>query len=146
MPGSRVVQSPVLLCPVLPCAMLLCPVLPCALLLCPVLPCAMLLCPVLPCAMLLCPVLPCMMPSCPRDAAAVLLPVPHSFLSRVLQGPRVGETLVKPSGEQLGRLMALVGEGKLRLTVSASFPLAEAAKAAAQVDGGHTRGKVVLTV
>ena len=40
----------------------------------------------------------------------------------------------------------LIGSDAVRLEVALSVALAEAAKAHDQVAGGHTRGKVVLTV
>ena len=40
----------------------------------------------------------------------------------------------------------LISEGKLKLEIALSVPLAEAAKAHEQVETGHTRGKVVLTL
>lgn len=40
----------------------------------------------------------------------------------------------------------LIAAGKVKLEVALSVPLADVAKAHAQVETGHTRGKVVMTV
>eukprot|EP00887_Chlorella_sp_A99_P006514 scaffold3.g6514.t1 len=62
------------------------------------------------------------------------------------RGPAVGTVFVQSSGEQLQQLADLVGAEKMRLEVSLSLPLEQAGAAHMQVDTGHTRGKVVLTV
>jgi NADPH:quinone reductase-like Zn-dependent oxidoreductase len=62
------------------------------------------------------------------------------------RAPAVGRVLVAPSGEQLERLSALVAAGKLRPHVAASLSLERAAEAHARVEGGHGRGKIVLTI
>ena len=48
--------------------------------------------------------------------------------------------------ERLEALNRLVEEGKLRVAVEAVFPLDQAREALERVAGGHTRGKIVLTV
>jgi len=50
------------------------------------------------------------------------------------------------SAERLTRLTRLFDEGKLTIPVSATFPLENAADAHRQVETGHNRGKVALTV
>uniref|UniRef100_UPI000A423966 NADP-dependent oxidoreductase n=1 Tax=Herbidospora sakaeratensis TaxID=564415 RepID=UPI000A423966 len=45
---------------------------------------------------------------------------------------------------RLAELLDLVASGELRVTVRAAYPLEEAAKAHADVESGHGRGKVVL--
>ena len=50
------------------------------------------------------------------------------------------------STELLNDLAARVVRGELRLTINATFPLAEAAEAQRQSEAGHGRGKIVLTV
>ena len=54
--------------------------------------------------------------------------------------------LVHPDGKELEELARLLDEGKLKVEVSATFPLAEAAKAHELSEAGHVRGKVVLHV
>jgi len=54
---------------------------------------------------------------------------------------------VRPSGYDLGEhINPLVHEGALRPHVEATFPLEEAAAAMERLEGGHVRGKLVLTV
>jgi enoyl reductase len=50
------------------------------------------------------------------------------------------------SAETLAELAALAASGVLRLSIWRSFPLAAAAEAHREVETGHVRGKVVLTV
>ena len=54
--------------------------------------------------------------------------------------------LVRPNGAQLAELAALIDAGKIKPHVSATFPLAEIAKAFEQSQSGRTRGKIVLTI
>lgn len=49
-------------------------------------------------------------------------------------------------GEILDRCAELFTAGRLRVEVSATLPLAQAAEAHRRVEAGHTRGKVVLTM
>jgi len=53
---------------------------------------------------------------------------------------------VRPNAEQLGELAHLVADGKLRVEIAATYPLDEAAAAYAELESGHTRGKIVVTV
>jgi NADPH:quinone reductase-like Zn-dependent oxidoreductase len=54
---------------------------------------------------------------------------------------------VRPSGYDLGEhVTPLVNEGSLRPTVQQTFPLERAADAHELIEGGHVRGKLVLTV
>ncbi|UGY93008.1 NADP-dependent oxidoreductase [Streptomyces gobiensis] len=50
------------------------------------------------------------------------------------------------SAERLAELTALYDEKKLRIEISKSFPLDQAADAHREVETGHVRGKVVLTI
>ncbi|WP_019819646.1 NADP-dependent oxidoreductase [Saccharomonospora saliphila] len=50
------------------------------------------------------------------------------------------------SAELLAELAALAADGALQLPVSNTYPLAEAARAHREVETGHVRGKVVLTL
>lgn len=56
---------------------------------------------------------------------------------RGIRGPR--------TAARLSELVRLVEKGDLQVTVSKVFPLADAALAHVEVEGGHVRGKVVLT-
>jgi NADPH:quinone reductase-like Zn-dependent oxidoreductase len=54
---------------------------------------------------------------------------------------------VRPSGAQLAeQLTPLVADGQLRPHVSGTFALEDAAAAMEQLEGGHVRGKLVLTI
>jgi NADPH:quinone reductase-like Zn-dependent oxidoreductase len=54
---------------------------------------------------------------------------------------------VRPSGYDLGEhITPLVQDGRLRPHVEATYPLEDAADALARLEGGHVRGKLVLTV
>ena len=58
-----------------------------------------------------------------------------------------GESIsVKPNSEELAEIGKLIDEKKIRVIVSQTFPLAEAANAQRQVETGHTRGKIVLKI
>ena len=62
----------------------------------------------------------------------------------VAQGLRTMGMQVKPNGAQLKEISALIDAGKLKTTIAATFPLAEAGRAHALSKTGHTRGKIVL--
>src|SRR5213593_2162612 len=53
---------------------------------------------------------------------------------------------VEPNSNELTEIGKLIDEEKIKVVVSQTFPLAEAAKAQEQVATGHTRGKIVLKV
>ena len=59
---------------------------------------------------------------------------------------RVTGILVEPDRLGLEELAALVDAGELRVHVSQTFPLEEAARAHELCETGHTQGKLVLTV
>lgn len=50
------------------------------------------------------------------------------------------------NGDQLAEIGKLIDAKKIKVIVSETFPLAEAAKALAKADTGHARGKIVLKV
>jgi NADPH2:quinone reductase len=54
--------------------------------------------------------------------------------------------LVHTSGDQLAQLAELVNAGQLKTHLDATFPLQDAAQAHKLSEGGHVRGKLVLTV
>lgn len=64
--------------------------------------------------------------------------------------PRYGVTfslpLVHPSGEQMAAMVPLFEAGQLKTHLEAVFPLQDVAQAHKLIEGGHVRGKVVLTV
>ena len=53
---------------------------------------------------------------------------------------------VRPNSGQLAELAAMAAAGRLKVTVSDVFDLDDAAKAYAALEGGHTRGKIVVRV
>lgn len=59
-------------------------------------------------------------------------------------GVEAAGILVYPDGRQMAEIAALVDAGNLRPHVEAVYPLSEVAVAHEHVQGGHTRGKVVL--
>ncbi|MER7669615.1 NADP-dependent oxidoreductase [Kitasatospora sp. NPDC096128] len=61
-------------------------------------------------------------------------------------GRRFAGVSVEPDYAALEAIAALVDEGRIRPHVTASFPLAEAARAHELVGSGSVQGKVVLTV
>ncbi|SER96830.1 NADP-dependent oxidoreductase [Lentzea albida] len=72
-------------------------------------------------------------------------------MTSIVDGPRALEngvvnTWARPNAEQTQWLVDLVADGRLRVEVQQTFPLQEAVKAHKLLEGGHVRGKVVLTV
>lgn len=61
-------------------------------------------------------------------------------------GVRGTSLIVQNNGDELAQIGKLIDEGKIKVMVSETFPLADANKAQAKADLGHTRGKIVLKV
>lgn len=61
-------------------------------------------------------------------------------------GARALRVSVRPDGGQLSEIGKVIDAGRLRVHVSETFPLAEAARAHACIQTRHTRGKLVLRV
>jgi NADPH:quinone reductase-like Zn-dependent oxidoreductase len=61
-------------------------------------------------------------------------------------GIRGSSLSVEPNSDELAEVGKLIDEKKIKVVVSQTLPLAEAAKAQAQADTHHTRGKIVLKV
>jgi NADPH:quinone reductase-like Zn-dependent oxidoreductase len=53
---------------------------------------------------------------------------------------------VEPNADELAEIGKLIDQKKIKVIVSQTFPLSEAAKAQQQIATGHTRGKIVLKV
>ena len=53
---------------------------------------------------------------------------------------------VRPSSDDLAELARMIDDGDLRIEVQRTFPLAQAADAYRELEGGHVRGKIVVTV
>jgi NADPH:quinone reductase-like Zn-dependent oxidoreductase len=62
------------------------------------------------------------------------------------RGVRALIFLAHPDGPELAEIVKLVDAGKLKPTVSKTFPLSEASKAHEQIETKHTKGKIVLEV
>lgn len=86
----------------------------------------------------------------PGGTFLTLNPSPGSMLrdvaSRVLPGPRHRTVLVKSRREDLAQLAGLIERGELRPPVGQTLPLDCIREAHAQLQTGHTVGKLVLTV
>ena len=61
-------------------------------------------------------------------------------------GIRGTSLVVQNNGDELAQIGKLIDEGKIKVIVSETLPLADANKAEAKADLGHTRGKIVLKV
>ena len=59
-------------------------------------------------------------------------------------GVKAEGMLVEPNSEQLEHLLALVGEGVLKIEIQDVFSLNEVVQAHLQIETGHTRGKVLI--
>ncbi|GIG55269.1 NADP-dependent oxidoreductase [Demequina activiva] len=53
---------------------------------------------------------------------------------------------VRPDSADLTELARMIDAGDLRIEVARTYPLAEAADAYRELEGGHVRGKIVVTV
>ncbi|HEX2532225.1 MAG TPA: NADP-dependent oxidoreductase, partial [Chitinophagaceae bacterium] len=62
------------------------------------------------------------------------------------EGKKAWGYLVQSSGTDMAELSSLLQDGRLRAEVAASYPFADMAEAHRQVETGHTRGKVVVTL
>ncbi|WP_375390993.1 NADP-dependent oxidoreductase [uncultured Sphingomonas sp.] len=54
--------------------------------------------------------------------------------------------MAEPNGAELGEIADLMAAAKVKVTVSETYPLAEAVAAYERQEKGHVRGKIVLTV
>jgi NADPH:quinone reductase-like Zn-dependent oxidoreductase len=81
----------------------------------------------------------------------LLIAIPAGVSHRVAtaaegQSKRATGLLVEPDSAGLESLAALADEGRLRVVVDQSFPLAQAAEAHRRLQHGRASGKVVLTI
>jgi NADPH:quinone reductase-like Zn-dependent oxidoreductase len=58
----------------------------------------------------------------------------------------VAYIFVRPSGYDLNHMNELIAEGRLSPTIEETFPLERAADAMERLEGGHVRGKLVLSL
>ncbi len=80
-----------------------------------------------------------------------MLHEPHRFASVADEPENVLElggqyVFVRPNAEQLAWLAELAANGRLRVEVQQTYPLAQAADAHRLLEEGHVRGKLVLDV
>jgi NADPH:quinone reductase-like Zn-dependent oxidoreductase len=68
------------------------------------------------------------------------------FTTAEVRDLRATSFLVEPDGPALARIAELIDAGDLHVEVEEVFPLAQAARAHARGEAGHTRGKLVLSV
>jgi NADPH:quinone reductase-like Zn-dependent oxidoreductase len=61
-------------------------------------------------------------------------------------GVRSTRFTVQPNAAELAEIARLIEDGKVRVIVESTFPLAEAAAAQIHLERDHVRGKIVLTV
>jgi NADPH:quinone reductase-like Zn-dependent oxidoreductase len=61
-------------------------------------------------------------------------------------GPRITTVFARLDGAALTRLVEMVDEGKLRVPIAATYPLAQAAAAQTALKQPHAPGKIVLVV
>jgi NADPH:quinone reductase-like Zn-dependent oxidoreductase len=61
-------------------------------------------------------------------------------------GIRGAPLSVEPNSDELAEISKLIDQKKIKVIISQVLPLSDAAKAQAQADTHHTRGKVVLKV
>jgi NADPH:quinone reductase-like Zn-dependent oxidoreductase len=61
-------------------------------------------------------------------------------------GAAIETIFVRPDAAALGRMARMIAKGELKVHVAARYPLERAGEALEAVAGGHTRGKVVVTV
>jgi NADPH:quinone reductase-like Zn-dependent oxidoreductase len=60
-------------------------------------------------------------------------------------GVRYSFLFMRPSGDQLAQLAELIDSGVLRPVIDRSYPFEQTAEALAYVEGGRSKGKVVVT-
>ncbi|MBS7563865.1 NADP-dependent oxidoreductase [Mucilaginibacter sp. Bleaf8] len=61
-------------------------------------------------------------------------------------GITVSSAQVRSSGVQLAELAGLLNDGRIRVVIDSTYPLADARKAHERAAQGHIQGKIVLTV
>jgi NADPH:quinone reductase-like Zn-dependent oxidoreductase len=66
------------------------------------------------------------------------------FEAAARQGAKTAGTATAASSEALGKLAALVAEGKVEVPIAARYPLEQVRDAFKELERRHTRGKIVL--
>jgi NADPH:quinone reductase-like Zn-dependent oxidoreductase len=78
-----------------------------------------------------------------RAASIIVNAAPDSLAERSISFRYV---FVRPDGKTLEAIGALIDSDDVNVYLQETMPLAEAARALEQIETGHTRGKIVLTV
>jgi alcohol dehydrogenase len=82
-----------------------------------------------------------------RTLAAMFWIISYSIRSRARRaGIGYRYLFMHPSGGDLAQLAELIEQGKLKVTVDKTYPLAKISEALAYVESGRAKGKVVVTV
>ena len=81
----------------------------------------------------------------PKGALISTLHEPDKAQAKAL-GIRVGRYTAQPNGGQLHEIAQLIDQGRVKVVVSSTFELRQAAEAQSALKEKHIRGKVVLTV
>jgi NADPH:quinone reductase-like Zn-dependent oxidoreductase len=84
-----------------------------------------------------------------KDGLLIVVPggVPEAVAAAAeQQSKRTSGIQVEPDYCALESLAALVDEGRLRIEIDETFPLAQASEAHQRLEYGRARGKIVLTV
>src|SRR5262249_10902683 len=85
-----------------------------------------------------------------RDGkAGALGPLTRMLIARIAprkNGRRVATVIAKIRTPDLEALAALAADGQIQPAVERTYPLEQAAAALTEIESGHTRGKLVLTI
>ncbi|MFD8229089.1 NADP-dependent oxidoreductase [Streptomyces massasporeus] len=82
----------------------------------------------------------------PGGTLVSIVPIADVEAKKAQWNVQASSFLMRPNGEQLARLAALVESRELRTIVEAVFPLNKAVDALLKVERGGARGKTVITV
>jgi len=81
-----------------------------------------------------------------RFFATPLAAVPPAMARAALSGKRFSIASVKPRGDDLEKISALIESGKLRPVIERVFPLEQIGEAHRLSEAGHVRGKLVVRI
>ncbi|MBV7297748.1 NADP-dependent oxidoreductase [Enterovibrio paralichthyis] len=89
--------------------------------------------------------LQCVKPS-GRVVTVPTITAPRIIEAAKQRGIEAKGMLVQPSVEDLDVLLHAADEGKLRITISATYPLKQGVQAHKDIESGRTRGKIILEI
>jgi NADPH:quinone reductase-like Zn-dependent oxidoreductase len=85
--------------------------------------------------------------TCVRDGGALVSTLEKpSEKEAAARHARTAVFMAKPTASQLSEIAGLIDDGKVRVVIEATYPLAEARDAHDRLEHEHTQGKIVLTV